>query len=238
MKTTRAYIASFGTTGVLVASSLFLLFVVSALIAFNGWPGSGLLDELEDLIAGEEQPPAVLSGPAAAAARATPAAAGVARAPTPGTPAAAAAGAGGPGPAGPAPSGVGGGALLPGLPGGALGGGDAAGIAVPAGVGGADGLPTADLAVTAADLARELANTGGEEVSRVSPPLGGAVEDTGEDISEILGTEPLPEVVVDEEGSDLAITDPDVLDALDQGGSDVLDPGVADVLDGLTGLLP
>ena len=54
MKTSRAYIASLGTTGVLIASFIVVLVIVSAIVAFKGAPGeassSGLdrLDVQED----------------------------------------------------------------------------------------------------------------------------------------------------------------------------------------------
>jgi hypothetical protein len=51
VRATRAYIASLGTTGVLIASSLLLLALVSAIVAFRGWP------ELE---AAEGSPPGML----------------------------------------------------------------------------------------------------------------------------------------------------------------------------------
>ena len=41
MRATRAYMASIGTTGLLVLSSILLLMVGSTLVAFNGWPGDG-----------------------------------------------------------------------------------------------------------------------------------------------------------------------------------------------------
>jgi hypothetical protein len=50
MRPTRAYIASLGTTGVLVGSSLLLLVVVSTLVAFNGWPGRQVAGDLDSLV--------------------------------------------------------------------------------------------------------------------------------------------------------------------------------------------
>ena len=40
MKATKAYIASLGTTGVLLAASILMLAVVSAVVAFDAWPGA------------------------------------------------------------------------------------------------------------------------------------------------------------------------------------------------------
>ena len=56
MKATRAYIASLGTTGVLVASSALLLVVVSALVAFNAWPGGDPISGLKGLVVDDNQP--------------------------------------------------------------------------------------------------------------------------------------------------------------------------------------
>jgi hypothetical protein len=39
MSVSRAYITSLGTTAILVASSLLVLAVTSAIVAFDGWPG-------------------------------------------------------------------------------------------------------------------------------------------------------------------------------------------------------
>ena len=39
MRARAAYISSLGTTGILVSSALFMLAMVSALVAFRGWPG-------------------------------------------------------------------------------------------------------------------------------------------------------------------------------------------------------
>lgn len=55
MRATRAYLASFGTAGSLVACAAVLFVIVSALVAFSGWPE----------IAGQQAPAAVaLNGPA------------------------------------------------------------------------------------------------------------------------------------------------------------------------------
>jgi hypothetical protein len=49
VKASRAYIAGLGTSGVLIASFLLLLAVVSAIVAFNGYPGEASNDGLERL---------------------------------------------------------------------------------------------------------------------------------------------------------------------------------------------
>ena len=87
MRTSRAYLASLGTTGVLIASGILLLVVVSALVAFRGWPGADLVDDVESLFVDDDSALSV-SGPEAVAADSALAAAAVAAAPAPGTPAA------------------------------------------------------------------------------------------------------------------------------------------------------
>ena len=53
MKAGKAYITSIGTTGLLVASSVLLLIVVGALIAFDGWPSSDEYGPPESVAIGE-----------------------------------------------------------------------------------------------------------------------------------------------------------------------------------------
>src|SRR3954463_4753266 len=72
MRATRAYIASLGTTGVLVASSALLLVVVSALVAFNAWPGGDPISGLKGLVVNDDRSQLELTGPAPAAADAAP----------------------------------------------------------------------------------------------------------------------------------------------------------------------
>ena len=98
MRADRAYIAGIGTTGVLVASALLLLAVVSTLVAFRGWPGTDLVDDIGNLVVGESERPLAVQGPARAALEAAPAAGAVAENPAPGTAAAAAAAAAAPAP--------------------------------------------------------------------------------------------------------------------------------------------
>src|SRR4051812_13464701 len=40
MRTRSAYIRSFGVTGILVSASVMMLAIVSAIVAFDGWPTS------------------------------------------------------------------------------------------------------------------------------------------------------------------------------------------------------
>lgn len=76
MSASRAYIAGLGTTGVLVASSILLLFVVGAVVAFNTSSVSDGIRQLEGLIVDRDEPVG-LGGPALAAAEAAPTAGGV-----------------------------------------------------------------------------------------------------------------------------------------------------------------
>ena len=96
MRADRAYIAGLGTTGILVASALLLLAVVSTLVAFRGWPGTDVADDIGNLVVRESERPLAVQGPARVAREAAPAAGAVAETPAPGTAAAAAAAAAGP----------------------------------------------------------------------------------------------------------------------------------------------
>ena len=63
MRATRAYIASLGTTGLLLASAGSLLLVVSALFAFKAWPGSQITDAVDSVAVDEDDRPFRVSGP-------------------------------------------------------------------------------------------------------------------------------------------------------------------------------
>jgi hypothetical protein len=56
MKATKAYIASLGTTGVLLAASVLMLAVVSAVVAFDRWPGGSVQSPAQTLILSDEAP--------------------------------------------------------------------------------------------------------------------------------------------------------------------------------------
>ena len=84
MRASRAYIAGVGTTGVLVASAVLLLAVVSTLVAFQGWPGTDLSDDVSSLVVDGPKRLEV-DRPVQVARNAGPAAAAVADAPVPGT---------------------------------------------------------------------------------------------------------------------------------------------------------
>ena len=58
MRATKAYIASLGTTGVLLAASLLMLAVVSAVVAFDRWPGGQVSTPLRTLVL-SDQPAAI-----------------------------------------------------------------------------------------------------------------------------------------------------------------------------------
>jgi hypothetical protein len=70
MRATKAYLAGIGTTGILLACSLVLLTVGSALVAFQGWPGSAAGDRLQRVVVtnqAERAPAQSRQEPAAAA---------------------------------------------------------------------------------------------------------------------------------------------------------------------------
>jgi hypothetical protein len=73
MKATKAYIASLGTTGVLLAASILMLAVVSAVVAFDRWPGANAATPLQTLVLTDKAPPIRVSARSTAAS-ATPAA--------------------------------------------------------------------------------------------------------------------------------------------------------------------
>jgi hypothetical protein len=183
MRATRAYIASLGTTGVLVASSALLLVVVSALVAFNAWPGGDPIAGLKGLVVNNDQQQLELTGPARAAADAAPAAAAVAAAPPAGT-------------ATPAPAR--GSLASPILPvGGTPGGGGVSQprltTPAPGGRGGPAPRPIAPAAPDVQEVTRGLGGTveqvtgdTGKTVGQVSPDLGKGVSDTGKALSEIV----------------------------------------------------
>src|SRR4051794_905019 len=184
MRATRAYIASLGTTGVLVASSALLLVVVSALVAFNAWPGGDPISGLKGLVVDNNQRQLQLTGPARAAADAAPAAAAVAAAPPAGT-------------AAPAPARGDLGSLVPPAGSTPSGGG---GIAQPRSSTPSRGTPaqrpTSPGTAGAPSVQQVTKGVGGtveqvtgdtgKTVGQVSPDLGKGVSDTGKALSEIV----------------------------------------------------
>lgn len=95
MKATRAYIASLGTTGVLLAASILMLTIVSTLVAFDGWPSGTVTERVDRLTINTRAPAIPVSATTVAVA-----------APAAGAPAGGAPGAAGPGTGG-APGGTG-----------------------------------------------------------------------------------------------------------------------------------
>jgi hypothetical protein len=173
-----------GTAGVLVASSALLLVVVSALMAFNAWPGGDPIGGLKGLVVGNNEPSLELTGPARVAADAAPAAAAVAAAPPAGT---AAPGAGGV--ATPVPrdggSSNGGGVSQPHsttqAPSGHHSGGPA--VHVPS------TPPAPDVQGVTHGVGggvEQVAGGTGKAVGVVSPDVGKGVSDTGKALSEIV----------------------------------------------------
>src|SRR3954454_7137820 len=57
MRATKAYIASLGTTGVLLAASILMLAVVSAVVAFDRWPGGEVSTRVQTLVLAENPAP-------------------------------------------------------------------------------------------------------------------------------------------------------------------------------------
>jgi len=73
MKATKAYIASLGTTGVLLGASLLMLAIVSAVVAFDRWPNGEVSTRVQTLVLPERAQP-VRVGADAGASRASEAA--------------------------------------------------------------------------------------------------------------------------------------------------------------------
>ena len=196
MRATKAYIASFGTTGLLLAFSASLLVLVGTLFAFNAWPGAEIRDAVESVLVGDGDDEAVrIAGPEQVALDAAPAAAAVANATGLGALGAAGAGAGGSGgfdgdSLTPAGGGFDGG-------GGTGGGGDTIGGGGGPGPGGTSvdsGQETNQLADATEQATGNLGNT----VGQVSPQVGDTVSDTGEALSDIVRD--LPDVKVGDGG--------------------------------------
>ena len=57
MRATKAYIASFGTTGTLIAAALLTASVMSAIVAFNGFPGQDIQGPIGSVQVQERQAP-------------------------------------------------------------------------------------------------------------------------------------------------------------------------------------
>src|SRR5215212_3348534 len=87
MRATKAYIASLGTTGVLLGASILMLAVVSAVVAFDRWPNGHVSTRVETLVLKDSPTPIRVgaSVPGTAVRRAAAAAPGAIR-PTAGAP--------------------------------------------------------------------------------------------------------------------------------------------------------
>ncbi|MEA2425361.1 MAG: hypothetical protein QOH13_1771 [Thermoleophilaceae bacterium] len=72
MRATKAYIASLGTTGVLLGASLLMLAVVSAVVAFDRWPNGNVSTRVQTLVLADRPAPIRVSA-SAIGASATPA---------------------------------------------------------------------------------------------------------------------------------------------------------------------
>src|SRR5258706_4109410 len=71
MRATKAYIASLGTTGVLLGASLLMLAVVSAVVAFDRWPTGNVSTRVQTLVLAERPTPIRVGATAGAVAATT-----------------------------------------------------------------------------------------------------------------------------------------------------------------------
>jgi hypothetical protein len=190
MRATKAYIASLGTTGLLLAFAASLLLLVGTLFAFNAWPGSEIRDAVESVLVDDDEGSLAVAGPEQVAADAAAAATAVAAGP-------------GAGSANGTDGGFDDGSGTQGSPGGGFvggGGGGGTGGGTPI-TGGGTPLPT-DQSIDSgsgtnpvADSTEQLTGGVGDTVGQVSPELGDTVSDTGEALSDIVRD--LPDVKVD-----------------------------------------
>ena len=196
MRATRAYIASLGTTGLLLAFSASLLVLVGTLFAFDAWPGAEIRDAVESVLVDDDDDGVQLAGPEQVALDAAPAAAAVAAAP------------GGPGTltGGTGSGGFGGGGGTDtGSPGGGFGDGGGGTGGTGDGLTQVDGpgtptpsVDTGDETNQLADSTEEVTNNLGNTVGQVNPELGNTVSETGEALSDIVRD--LPDVQVGDGG--------------------------------------
>jgi|RhiMethySRZTD1v2_1073278.scaffolds.fasta_scaffold24169_8 hypothetical protein len=197
MRATKAYIASLGTTGLLLAFSASLLVLVGTLFAFDAWPGDGIRDAVESvLVDDDEGDTARVAGPEQVALDAAPAAVAVAGGPGAGAP--------GGGGTGGGTGGLGGGGGGTTTPGGGFGGGGGdtgGGGTIPDGGTSVPSAPSVDSGEQTnqvADSTQELTGNLGDTVGQVSPDLGDTVSETGESLSDIVRD--LPDVKVGGDG--------------------------------------
>ena len=197
MQSTRAFVASLGAGMSLVAAAVSALFVLSTVVAVQGWPGIATEDDLGSVTLSRELAAAETGAPAAA----TPAAA-----PT----------------AGAIVLGAGtGAAASPGTPGTTGGRRDGAVPAAP-GTGAAPGVPGVDPGARSGAVPSSAPSGGGATGTQARPdtpassptaPVADAIRDTGRD----LGTTTEP--VVPGSGSAVQQTTDAVADVVEGGGS-------------------
>ena len=199
MRATKAYIASLGTTGLLLAFSASLLVLVGTLFAFDAWPGGEIRDAVDSVLVDDDEDAVQLAGPEQVALDAAPAAAVVAGggSAAPGTPGGGSGGVGGFDGDGTAPGTPGGGGFDGG--GGDTGGGTLPGGGVP--VGGDQDLDSGRGTNQLADNTEQLTNSLGNTVGQVSPELGDTVSETGQALSDIVRD--LPDVKVGKGGIEI-----------------------------------
>jgi hypothetical protein len=193
MRTTRALIAGFGTTGTLVAAVACVFIVASAVVAFNGWPHLGIGDRIDSLFVKDRPAVADSTGPQAVAGTAATAAGTVAAVPTGSVVTGRGIGGGG---GGPGQNGAGRGGSTPGSGGsgdvqagtgtttGTGGGGGGNGTGVPDAGGPTSGVSGA-VQNTAHDVGGAVSNTTnqvGQSVGSVNQPLGDTVSQTGSSV--------------------------------------------------------
>jgi hypothetical protein len=196
MRATRAYIASLGTTGLLLAFSASLLVVVGTLFAFNAWPGADIRDAVDSLIVDEKEKRFGVAGPAQVALDSAPAALAVASVPAAGGTLSLDGGGAGSGAIGSEtfPSDTPGGGFggdTGGTPG--RGGGDG-GTVGPTGDPIDTGRETNQLADTTEGATRGL----GDTIGGVNQQLGDTVSETGQALSDIVRD--LPDVKLGGDG--------------------------------------
>jgi hypothetical protein len=198
MRATKAYIASLGTTGLLLAFAASLLILVGTLFAFDAWPGADIRDAVDSVLVDDDD--VEIAGPEQVARDASPAALAVASPPTGAAPGSTGGDLGGTGGAG-----GGGDAQSPGGSlGGGTGGGGAPGGGVTPGGGGGTPLPQTPSVDTGqgtnqlADGTEQITNNVGNTVGQVNPNLGNTVTETGEALSGIVRD--LPDVQVGQGG--------------------------------------
>ena len=81
MRATKAYIASLGTTGLLLAFAASLLLLVGTLFAFDAWPGADIRDAVDSVLVDDDDEPCASPAPSRSRSTLRPAALAVASGP-------------------------------------------------------------------------------------------------------------------------------------------------------------